>query len=73
MPYTMGPMSVSDAVFKAGALAERDRLKAVNAELVKALAALHACHRAFSSTENWTVLDDEAREAAETALEKAGV
>ena len=36
--------------------------------LLDALKALHACHRAFSSNENWTALDDEARSAAETII-----
>lgn len=38
------------------------------AQLAEALRALHACHRAFSSNDNWTSLDDEAREASEKAL-----
>jgi len=43
----------------------------VHDELVAALKALHACHRAFSNSENWTALDDEARAAAERAIAKA--
>jgi len=39
-------------------------------ELLAALKALHACHRAFSSSENWTLLDDEARLEAEKAIAK---
>ncbi len=40
-------------------------------ELEAALTALHSCHRAFSNSENWTVLDDEARQFAEAAIAKA--
>ncbi len=40
-------------------------------ELLELLKALHSCHRAFSSNDNWTVLDDEAREAAENVIDKA--
>jgi hypothetical protein len=40
-------------------------------ELEEALIALHSCHRAFSNSENWTALDDEAREFAEAAIAKA--
>lgn len=40
-------------------------------ELLAALEAMHACHRAFSDSENWTVLDDEARLLAEKAIAKA--
>jgi hypothetical protein len=36
--------------------------------LLAALKALHACHRAFSCHDDWGVLDDEARAAAETAI-----
>jgi hypothetical protein len=41
-------------------------------ELEVTLTALHACHSAFSNSENWTALDDEAREFAEAAIAKAG-
>ncbi len=37
--------------------------------LQRALQDLHSCHRAFSSNENWTSCDDDAREQAEKALE----
>lgn len=47
------------------------RLIAAAPELLAALKAIHACHRAFSNTENWTALDDEARSAAESAINKA--
>lgn len=41
--------------------------------LIDALRALHACHRAFSGNDNWTMLDDEARAAAEAALAATGM
>lgn len=47
------------------------RLIAAAPDMLKALEALHACHRAFSDNENWTILDDEARNLAETAIAKA--
>lgn len=47
------------------------RLFAAAPELLAALEALHACHRAFSGNENWTMLDDEARALAEAAIAKA--
>jgi hypothetical protein len=40
-------------------------------DLLAALEALHACHRAFSGNDNWTMLDDEARALAENAIAKA--
>ena len=49
------------------------RLIAAAPDLLAALKAIHACHRAFSNTENWTALDDEARSAAESAINKATV
>ena len=55
-----------------------DGLSAANAHLIAAapdllaaLEAMHACHRAFSSSESWTALDDEARLLAEKAITKA--
>lgn len=47
------------------------RLIAAAPDLLEALIALHACHRGFSGSENWTALDDEAREFAEAAIAKA--
>jgi hypothetical protein len=47
------------------------RLIVAAPDLLEALEALHACHRAFSSNDNWTSLDDDAREAAEAAIAKA--
>lgn len=47
------------------------RLIAAAPDLLAALEAMHACHRAFSSSENWTALDDEARLLAEKAIAKA--
>jgi len=38
------------------------------ADLLRALLDLYACHRAFSSNDNWTVIDDDAREQAEKAI-----
>jgi hypothetical protein len=46
-------------------------LTAAAPELLKALEALHSCHRAFSSNDNWTSLDDDARAFAESAIAKA--
>ena len=40
-------------------------------DLLAALEALHACHRAFSGNDNWTMLDDESRSLAENAIAKA--
>jgi len=40
-------------------------------ELLAALEALHSCHRGFSNSPDWTALDDDAREIAETAIAKA--
>ena len=39
--------------------------------LLQALKDLHMCHRAFSSNDNWTSLDDRARAAAENAIDVA--
>jgi hypothetical protein len=39
--------------------------------MLAALKALHSCHRAFSSSEQWTALDDDARAAAEAAIAAA--
>jgi hypothetical protein len=39
--------------------------------MLAALEALHACHRAFSGSEDWGLLDDEARAAAEAAIAAA--
>lgn len=47
------------------------QLIAAAPELLVALEAMHACHRAFSSSENWTSLDDEARLLAEKVIAKA--
>ena len=47
------------------------RLIAAAPDLLAALEALHACHRAFSGNDNWTMLDDEARALAENAIAKA--
>ena len=44
-------------------------VQALDEKLYKALRDLHACHRAFSSNDNWTSTDDEARVYAETALD----
>lgn len=55
-------------------LAECERhqdILALFPRLVTVLAALHSCHRAFSSSENWTSLDDDARREAEIVLELA--
>ena len=46
-------------------------LVAAAPDLLAALEALHACHRAFSGNDNWTMLDDEARLLAENAITKA--
>ena len=40
-------------------------------DLLAALEALHACHRSFSSNDNWTTLDDDARAFSESAIAKA--
>lgn len=40
-------------------------------DLVRTLKAFHSCHRAFSSSENWTALDDEVRAEAEALIERA--
>lgn len=47
--------------------------RAVNshASLLEALKSLHACHRAFSSNDNWTMLDDDTRDFAEQAIANA--
>lgn len=47
------------------------RLIAAAPDMLAALKALHAAHRAFSGSEDWGVYDDEAREAAEAAIAKA--
>ena len=39
--------------------------------LLEALKQLHSVHRAFSSNDNWTILDDEARKLAEDAIAEA--
>ena len=49
----------------------RARLSAAAPELLAALEALHSCHRGFSNSPDWTALDDDAREIAETAIAKA--
>ncbi len=40
-------------------------------DLLAALEALHSVHRAFSSNDNWTSLDDDARAFAESAIARA--
>mgnify|MGYP003147072020 CR=1 FL=1 len=40
-------------------------------QMLEALLQLHSMHRAFSSNENWTGMDDEARELAEDAIAAA--
>jgi hypothetical protein len=47
------------------------RLIAAAPQLLNALKELHAHHRGFSSTEEWTIQDDEARELAEEAINLA--
>ena len=47
------------------------RLIAAAPDLLEALEALHACHRAFSGNGNWTMLDDDARAMAEKTIAKA--
>ena len=47
------------------------RLIAAAPSLLYALEQLHAHHRAFSSSEDWTTLDDEARELAKSAINLA--
>lgn len=47
------------------------RLIAAAPDMLAALKALHVCHRAFSGSQNWGMLDDEARTAAEAAIAKA--
>ena len=47
------------------------RLIAAAPDMLAALKALHAAHRAFSGSEDWGVYDDEARAAAEAAIAKA--
>ena len=55
----------------AGDDAANARLIAAAPEMLAALKALHACHRAFSGSDAWTILDDEARAAAEATIAKA--
>jgi hypothetical protein len=52
-------------------LAPDAALIAAAPDMLAALKALHAAHRAFSGSEDWGVYDDEAREAAEAAIAKA--
>ena len=40
-------------------------------EMLDALKTLHACHRAFSGSDDWTTLDDEARAEVEAIIAKA--
>ena len=40
-------------------------------EMLTALKELHTCHRAFSSSEDWTSLDDEVRATVEAVIAKA--
>jgi hypothetical protein len=47
-----------------------DKELEVMRNLLGALNAMHMCHRAFSSNDNWTMMDDEAREFAEKTMEK---
>lgn len=47
------------------------RLIAAAPDMLAALKAIHAAHRAFSASEDWGVYDDEARAAAEAAIAKA--
>ena len=49
----------------------RDHCENTHQMLLDALKDLHSCHRAFSSNENWTLLDDEARSLAERVIEAA--
>ena len=47
------------------------RLIAAAPEMLDALKTLHACHRAFSGSDDWTTLDDEARAEVEAIIAKA--
>lgn len=58
--YVAGDIAANDAALISAA-----------PDLLSALKALHSCHRAFSGSESWTTLDDEARGFAETAIAKA--
>ena len=46
------------------------RLIAAAPEMLDALKTLHACHRAFSGSDDWTMLDDEARAEVEAIIAK---
>ena len=47
------------------------RLIAAAPEMLEALKTLHACHRAFSGSDDWSVLDDEVRAEVEAMIAKA--
>ena len=47
------------------------RLIAAAPEMLDALKKLHACHRAFSGSDDWSVLDDEVRAEVEAMIAKA--
>jgi hypothetical protein len=59
------------AVFDCEPSEEDARLIAAAPDLLAALIAMHQVHRAFSSSPDWTSLDDDARLLAESAIAKA--
>jgi hypothetical protein len=69
--FTVVELSTLENSTAHSALADNARLIAAAPDLLAALKAMHACHRAFSNAENWTALDDDARAAAESAINKA--
>jgi hypothetical protein len=69
--FTVVELSALENSTAQSTLADNARLIAAAPDLLAALKAMHACHRAFSNAENWTALDDDARAAAESAINKA--
>lgn len=64
---------IGELLFKAiGVDGQLAQAEAERDEALDVLVAMHGVHRGFSSNDNWTILDDDARAATEALLDKYG-